>query len=109
MMEEARRLARTNIDAFEASGDDAIVVTAAGCGAALKEYGFLLKDDPDYPTAPHASASASATSPSSSAEPICNRPQSRSTAPLPTRNRATLPMPSASPPNPASCSPPSPV
>jgi glycolate oxidase iron-sulfur subunit len=48
MMEEARKLARTNIDAFEASGDDAIVVTAAGCGAALKEYGYLLKDDPAY-------------------------------------------------------------
>ncbi|HVL24640.1 MAG TPA: heterodisulfide reductase-related iron-sulfur binding cluster [Thermomicrobiales bacterium] len=48
MMEEARTLARTNIDAFEASGDDAIIVNAAGCGAALKEYGFLLKDDPEY-------------------------------------------------------------
>jgi glycolate oxidase iron-sulfur subunit len=48
MMAEARQLARTNIDAFEASGDDAIIVTAAGCGAALKEYGFLLKDDPVY-------------------------------------------------------------
>jgi glycolate oxidase iron-sulfur subunit len=48
MMAEARRLARQNIDAFEASGDDAIIVTAAGCGAALKEYDYLLKDDPDY-------------------------------------------------------------
>lgn len=48
MMEEARKLARTNIDAFEASGQDAIIVNAAGCGAALKEYGFLLKDDPNY-------------------------------------------------------------
>lgn len=48
MMDEARVLARQNIDAFEASGDDAIIVTAAGCGAALKEYGFLLKDDPVY-------------------------------------------------------------
>lgn len=47
MMESARRLARMNIDAF-GSGDEAIVVTAAGCGAALKEYGFLLKDDSDY-------------------------------------------------------------
>jgi glycolate oxidase iron-sulfur subunit len=47
MMNEARKLARQNIDAFETSGDE-IVVTAAGCGAALKEYGFLLKDDPDY-------------------------------------------------------------
>lgn len=48
MMEEARVLARKNIDAFEATGDDPIVVTAAGCGAALKEYGFLLKEDPAY-------------------------------------------------------------
>ena len=48
MMQEARELARRNIDAFEATGDDPIIVTAAGCGAALKEYGFLLKDDMDY-------------------------------------------------------------
>jgi glycolate oxidase iron-sulfur subunit len=46
MMDEARKLARTNIDAFE-SGQP-IIVTAAGCGAALKEYDFLLKDDPEY-------------------------------------------------------------
>ena len=48
MMEEARKLARRNIEAFETSGQDAIVVTAAGCGAALKEYGHLLHDDPVY-------------------------------------------------------------
>jgi glycolate oxidase iron-sulfur subunit len=48
MMEEARVLARQNIDAFADSGDDSILVTAAGCGAALKEYGYLLKDDPLY-------------------------------------------------------------
>jgi glycolate oxidase iron-sulfur subunit len=48
MFEEARRLARRNIDAFDASGDDAIVVTAAGCGSTLKEYGHLLADDPEY-------------------------------------------------------------
>lgn len=48
MMNEARKLARTNIDAFEADGEAPIIVTAAGCGAALKEYGFLLKDDPAY-------------------------------------------------------------
>jgi glycolate oxidase iron-sulfur subunit len=47
MMDEARKLARTNIEAFEA-GDEPIIVTAAGCGAALKEYGFLLKDDQEY-------------------------------------------------------------
>lgn len=48
MMESARRLARTNIDVFERDGDRPIIVTAAGCGAALKEYGYLLKNDPDY-------------------------------------------------------------
>jgi glycolate oxidase iron-sulfur subunit len=48
MMAEARVLARTNIDAFDNSCDDPVVVTAAGCGAALKEYGYLLKDDPEY-------------------------------------------------------------
>ena len=48
MMPEARRLAKQNIRAFEALGDGPIVVTAAGCGAALKEYDFLLRDDPDY-------------------------------------------------------------
>ena len=48
MMEEARVLARKNIAAFESLGDDPIIVTAAGCGAALKEYGYILKDDPVY-------------------------------------------------------------
>lgn len=48
MMEEARKLARTNIDAFDRGGERPIIVTAAGCGAALKEYGYLLKDDPAY-------------------------------------------------------------
>ncbi|MGI8643372.1 MAG: (Fe-S)-binding protein [Thermomicrobiales bacterium] len=48
MMESARRLARINIDAFDQDDDRPIVVTAAGCGAALKEYGYLLKHDPNY-------------------------------------------------------------
>lgn len=48
MMDEARRLARINIDSFEQFSDEPIIVTAAGCGAALKEYDFLLKDDPGY-------------------------------------------------------------
>jgi glycolate oxidase iron-sulfur subunit len=47
-MDGARKLARTNIEAFEGDGESPIIVTAAGCGAALKEYGFLLKDDPEY-------------------------------------------------------------
>jgi glycolate oxidase iron-sulfur subunit len=48
MLDEARKLARTNIDAFEKAGDGPIIVNAAGCGSALKEYGHLLKDDPKY-------------------------------------------------------------
>lgn len=48
MFEEARNLARQNIEAFEESGEDAIVVTAAGCGSTLKEYDNLLHDDPVY-------------------------------------------------------------
>lgn len=43
--ERARELARANIAAFEAAGVDYIVVNAAGCGAAMKEYGELLRDD----------------------------------------------------------------
>jgi glycolate oxidase iron-sulfur subunit len=46
--QEARRLARRNIDVFLAENVDAIVVNVAGCGAAMKEYGELLKDDPRY-------------------------------------------------------------
>lgn len=43
-----RALARANIDAFERSRLDAVIVNAAGCGAQIKEYGHLLKDDPEY-------------------------------------------------------------
>jgi glycolate oxidase iron-sulfur subunit len=46
--EEAMRLARRNIDVFLAEDVDAIIVDVAGCGAAMKEYGELLKDDPSY-------------------------------------------------------------
>ncbi|HSB13634.1 MAG TPA: (Fe-S)-binding protein [Bryobacteraceae bacterium] len=46
--EEARKLARRNIDAFLAGGYDAIITNAAGCGSTLKEYHELLEDDPDY-------------------------------------------------------------
>lgn len=40
--------ARRNIEAFEQGGYDYIVNTAGGCGAALKEYGYLLRGDPDW-------------------------------------------------------------
>ncbi|MCW5981537.1 MAG: 4Fe-4S dicluster domain-containing protein [Bryobacteraceae bacterium] len=48
LREQARNLARRNIDAFLAAGYDAIVTNAAGCGSTLKEYHELLADDPRY-------------------------------------------------------------
>jgi len=47
-LEMARQLARTNIDAFLDTRSDFIIVNAAGCGAAMKEYGELLAEDPLY-------------------------------------------------------------
>lgn len=44
-LESARKLARRNIAAFEQSDAAFIAVNAAGCGAMMKEYGHLLKDD----------------------------------------------------------------
>ena len=48
LREEARRLARRNIDALLGAGFEAIITNAAGCGSMLKEYGELLEDDPEY-------------------------------------------------------------
>ena len=47
-LEQARRLARSNIEAFFRAGVDAVVVASAGCGVRMKEYGDLLREDPDY-------------------------------------------------------------
>ncbi|HWP36005.1 MAG TPA: heterodisulfide reductase-related iron-sulfur binding cluster [Gemmatimonadales bacterium] len=49
--EDARALARRNVAALGRAGADRIVVNAAGCGAALKEYGRLLAGDPLEPAA----------------------------------------------------------
>ena len=52
--QETRTLgfARANIDAWErerrAAGLDAIVVNASGCGTTVKDYGFMLREDPAY-------------------------------------------------------------
>jgi len=43
-----RQLARHNIDVFEPYICDAIIINSAGCGSNLKEYGHLLRDDPEY-------------------------------------------------------------
>jgi glycolate oxidase iron-sulfur subunit len=46
--EQALAFARRTIDAFEQAQIDAIVINAAGCGSSMKEYGYLLRDDPTY-------------------------------------------------------------
>jgi glycolate oxidase iron-sulfur subunit len=46
--EESLQFARRTIDTFEAYSLDNVVVNAAGCGSTMKEYGHLLRDDPEY-------------------------------------------------------------
>ncbi len=47
LKDEARRLARRNIEAFLADDFDAVIVNAGGCGATLKdEYPGLFRADP---------------------------------------------------------------
>ena len=51
--DEARTLARRNIDAWwphVERGAEAIVITASGCGVMVKDYGHLLAADPAYAT-----------------------------------------------------------
>jgi glycolate oxidase iron-sulfur subunit len=51
--EEARTFMRRNIDAWWPhieAGAEALVMTASGCGAIVREYGHLLRHDPDYST-----------------------------------------------------------
>ena len=46
--DQARTLARRNIDALLRGNYDAIITNAAGCGSTLKEYGELLEHDREY-------------------------------------------------------------
>jgi glycolate oxidase iron-sulfur subunit len=49
--EEGLASARRNVAAWRqeiAKGLDAIVLTASGCGTTIKDYGFMLRDDPEY-------------------------------------------------------------
>lgn len=47
-LDAARRLARRNVAAFEASGAERIAVDSAGCGAAMREYRRWLADEPGW-------------------------------------------------------------
>lgn len=44
--------ARQNVDVWtrelETKGLDAILITASGCGTTIKDYGFMLREDPAY-------------------------------------------------------------
>jgi glycolate oxidase iron-sulfur subunit len=50
--EQALEQARRNVDAWsrEIAGEglDAILITASGCGTTIKDYGFMLRNDPNY-------------------------------------------------------------
>jgi glycolate dehydrogenase iron-sulfur subunit len=49
--EEALDFVRRNVDAwwpYVEDGVEAIVVSASGCGAVVKDYGYLLRNDPAY-------------------------------------------------------------
>jgi len=58
LREQARKLARRNLDALRGGGFDAILTNAAGCGSTLKEYGELLEDDAEYRARAHEFAAA---------------------------------------------------
>ncbi|MGJ4952397.1 glycolate oxidase subunit GlcF [Bradyrhizobium sp. HKCCYLS20291] len=61
--QDALSRARANIDAWGAEakrgGLDAILVTTSGCGTVIKDYGHMLREDPQY-AAPAAAISAMA-------------------------------------------------
>ncbi|MBN9660974.1 MAG: 4Fe-4S dicluster domain-containing protein [Acidobacteria bacterium] len=48
LKDQARALARKNIDVFLSGNFDAIITNAAGCGSTLKEYHELLEHDEAY-------------------------------------------------------------
>jgi glycolate oxidase iron-sulfur subunit len=46
---DAMAAAKANIAAWERAGPfDAVIANASGCGTQLKEYGFLLRNDPEW-------------------------------------------------------------
>ncbi|HEX4758422.1 MAG TPA: heterodisulfide reductase-related iron-sulfur binding cluster [Terracidiphilus sp.] len=46
--DEAISLAKRMIATFEKADVDTIVINSAGCGSTMKEYGYLLHDDPKW-------------------------------------------------------------
>jgi glycolate oxidase iron-sulfur subunit len=48
MEADAIVLAKKMIAAFESADVDSVVINSAGCGSTMKEYGHLLRDDPEF-------------------------------------------------------------
>jgi glycolate oxidase iron-sulfur subunit len=46
--DDAAALAKKMIAVFEAADVDTVVINSAGCGSTMKEYGHLLRDDPEW-------------------------------------------------------------
>jgi glycolate oxidase iron-sulfur subunit len=46
--DDAAVLAQKMIAVFEAADVDTVVINSAGCGSTMKEYGHLLRDDPEW-------------------------------------------------------------
>jgi len=47
-LSQAAKFARQTIDVFQRAGVDAVIVNAAGCGSAMKDYADLLAGDPAW-------------------------------------------------------------
>ncbi len=45
---QTQDMARQTIDTFEAAQVEYVIINASGCGHTLKDYGEILKDDPNY-------------------------------------------------------------
>ena len=52
--DQAAAMARSIIDIFDRAQVDTVVTNAAGCGSAMKQYGHLLRDDPQWAERAHA-------------------------------------------------------
>ena len=66
--DEAIALAKKMIAAFEAAEVDTVDITSSGCGSTKKEYGHLLRDDPDW----HARATAFSAKCKDISEVLCD-------------------------------------
>ncbi|HEX7959260.1 MAG TPA: heterodisulfide reductase-related iron-sulfur binding cluster [Terriglobales bacterium] len=79
--EQALTFARRTIDMFEQAQVDAIVINAAGCGSSMKEYNYLLRDDPAYAE----KARTFAAKCKDISEILCELPRQSQRHPLPLR------------------------